>query len=153
MKIPIAPNGENCCGNRGQRLPRITAPARAEHRPNPETSGAAALGLSQSERDEMTSLTHARAHHDAKPGSNLGSNVGNSDSHAPLSNPEVSVDGLHRIKTMAESNPVFAKALRNTTTTEAAAQLAQAHGIVVSPEALWRQRGTLTEAGLPTWRG
>ncbi len=101
----------------------------------------------------MTSLTHARAHHDAKPGSNLSSNVGNSDYHAPLSDPEASVDGLHRIKTMAESNPVFAKALRNTTTTEAAAQLAQAHGIVVSPEALWRQRGTLTEAGLPTWRG
>jgi len=75
------------------------------------------------------------------------------DYPAPLSVPEASVDGLHRIKTMAESNPVFAKALRNTTTTEAAAQLAQAHGIVVSPEALWRQRGTLTEAGLPTWRG
>ena len=71
----------------------------------------------------------------------------------PLSDPEASVDGLHRIKTMAESNPVFAKALRSTSTTEAAAQLAQAHGIVVSPEALWRHRGTLTEAGLPTWRG
>lgn len=153
MKIPIAPDGENCCGNRGPWLPRITAPARAEHRPNLETSGVAALGLSQSERDEMTSLTHVHANHDAKPGSQSGSHAGSVDGHAPLSNPEASVDGLHRIKTMAESNPVFAKALRNTTTTEAAAQLAQAHGIVVSPEALWRQRGTLTEAGLPTWRG
>lgn len=73
--------------------------------------------------------------------------------HAPQSDSQASVDGLHRVKIMAESNPVFAKALRGTETTEAAAQLAQAHGIVVSPEALWRQRGTLTAAGLPTWRG
>ena len=81
----------------------------------------------------MTSFTHAH--------------------HAPLSDPEASVDGLHRIKTMAESNPAFARALRGTSSTEAAAQLAQTHGIFVSPEALWRHRGTLTEAGLPTWRG
>lgn len=97
----------------------------------------------------MTSLIHARANHDVKPGIA----AGNNDCHAPLSDAEASVDGLHRIKTMAESNPSFAKALRSTITTEAAAQLAQAHGIDVSPEALWRQRGTLTEAGLPTWRG
>jgi hypothetical protein len=73
--------------------------------------------------------------------------------HVALSAPEASVDGLHRVKIMAESNPAFATALRSTSTTEAAARLAQAHGIVVSPEALWRHRGTLTEAGLPTWRG
>ncbi len=79
--------------------------------------------------------------------------AGNIECHAPLSDSQASVDGLHRVRIMAESNPVFAKALRSTSTTEAAARLAQAHGIVVSPEALWRHRGTLTEAGMPTWRG
>ncbi|MCX5953506.1 MAG: hypothetical protein NTZ40_08450 [Cyanobacteria bacterium] len=82
-----------------------------------------------------------------------GSQAGTTECHVALSDSEDSVDGLHRVKIMAESNPVFAMALRSTDTTEAAAQLAQAHGIVVSPEALWRHRGTLTEAGLPTWRG
>ena len=77
----------------------------------------------------------------------------NSYGPTSLSDQEASVDGLHRVKFMAESNPIFAKALRNTSTTEAAARLALAHGIAVSPEALWRHRGTLTEAGLPTWRG
>jgi hypothetical protein len=101
----------------------------------------------------------------SKAGSHAGSNTG---SHAlanhggnlaapgclvPLSDQEASVDGLHRVKIMAQSNPVFARALRSTGTTEAAARLARIHGIVVSPEALWRHRGTLTEAGLPTWRG
>jgi len=80
-------------------------------------------------------------------------NTGVTECHFPLSPPEASVDGLHSVKIMAESNPAFATALRSTSTTEAAAQLAQAHGILVSPEALWRQRGTLTEAGMPTWRG
>lgn len=27
------------------------------------------------------------------------------------------------------------------------------HGITVTPEALWRHRGTLLRGGLPTWRG
>ncbi len=85
----------------------------------------------------MASLTHA----------------GTTQCPVPLSDQEASVDGLHRIKMMAESNPVFARALRSTSSTEDAVQLAQAHGIVVSPEALWRQRGTLTEVGMPTWRG
>ena len=123
----------------------MTAPAWAEHRPQPETSAESALGLSQSERDEMTSFTPARATADT--------NQGTKACTTPMSDPEASVDGLHRIKIMAESNPSFARALRSTCSTEAAAQLAQTHGIVVSPEALWRHRGTLTEAGLPTWRG
>jgi len=110
----------------------------------------------------MTSFTPARATAVGAPsGVDAPSGVGapsgtlacTTDYPAPLSDPAASVDGLHRIKTMAESNPAFARALRSTSTTEAAAQLAQAHGIVVSPEALWRHRGTLTEAGLPTWRG
>jgi hypothetical protein len=90
---------------------------------------------------------------DTATGTNVCSYVGFTECHIPLSTPEASVDGLHRVKIMAESNPAFATALRSTSTTEAAALLAQAHGIVVSPEALWRQRGTLTEAGMPTWRG
>lgn len=93
--------------------------------------------------------THARANHSG----NHGGNVGAPECLVPLSDTEASVDGLHRVKIMAQSNPVFARALRSTSTTEAAAQLARIHGIVVSPEALWRHRGTLTEAGLPTWRG
>ena len=31
--------------------------------------------------------------------------------------------------------------------------LAAEHGVEVSPEALWRHRGTLVSGGLPTWRG
>ena len=38
-------------------------------------------------------------------------------------------------------------------TVEAAAKLAAEHGVEVSPEALWRHRGTLVSGGLPTWRG
>lgn len=64
-----------------------------------------------------------------------------------------SADALHRIKIMVQTDPAFARALRNTTSTEDAARLAQSHGMIVSPEALWRHRGILTEAGLPTWRG
>jgi predicted ribosomally synthesized peptide with nif11-like leader len=39
-----------------------------------------------------------------------------------------------------------------TASTEAAAQLAAEHGVQESPEALWRQSGTLASGGLPTWR-
>jgi len=52
----------------------------------------------------MTSLIHARANHDVKPGIKPGIAAGNNDCHAPLSDAEASVDGLHRIKTMA--NPI-----------------------------------------------
>jgi hypothetical protein len=38
-------------------------------------------------------------------------------------------------------------------TTEQAAHLAWEHGIAVTPEALWRNRGTLESGGMPTWRG
>jgi hypothetical protein len=40
-----------------------------------------------------------------------------------------------------------------TASTEAAAQLVAEHGVQVSPEPLWRHRGTLASGGLPTWRG
>jgi hypothetical protein len=60
---------------------------------------------------------------------------------------------LHQLKVLLQSDPAFAQALRATTSTEAAAQLASEHDVLVSPEALWRHRGTLVCGGLPTWRG
>jgi hypothetical protein len=60
---------------------------------------------------------------------------------------------LHQLKELLQHNPAFAQALRTTGSTEAAARLAAEHGVQVSPEALWRHRGTLISDGLPTWRG
>jgi hypothetical protein len=62
-------------------------------------------------------------------------------------------DELHHLKELLRKDPVFAEALRCTDTTEEAAQLACDHGIEVTPEALWRNRGTLESGGQPTWRG
>jgi cystathionine beta-lyase family protein involved in aluminum resistance len=64
-----------------------------------------------------------------------------------------SAAALHQLKEMLQADTVFAQALRATESTEAAAQLAAEHGVSVSPEALWRHRGTLASGGLPTWRG
>jgi hypothetical protein len=64
-----------------------------------------------------------------------------------------SADALHQLKVLAHDDPAFASALRHTASTQEAARLAQRHGIEVSPEALWRNRGMLTSAGEPTWRG
>ena len=60
---------------------------------------------------------------------------------------------LHQQKELAKRDPSFAQALRTTASTEDAARLAAQHGVQVSPEALWRNRGTLVNGGLPTWRG
>lgn len=60
---------------------------------------------------------------------------------------------LHQLKELLQGDPAFAKGLRATASTEAAARLAAEHGVQVSPEALWRHRGTLVSGGLPTWRG
>jgi hypothetical protein len=54
---------------------------------------------------------------------------------------------------LLREDPVFAEALRCTDTTEEAAQLACHHGVAVTQEALWRNRGTLVRGGRPTWRG
>lgn len=62
-------------------------------------------------------------------------------------------DELHHLKEMLRHDAAFAEALRCTDTTEEAAQLAWEHGISVSQEALWRNRGTLESGGRPTWRG
>ncbi len=60
---------------------------------------------------------------------------------------------MHQLKELLQRDPAFAQALRATESTEAAARLAAEQGIAVSPEALWRHRGTLVSGGLPTWRG
>ena len=64
-----------------------------------------------------------------------------------------SAAALHQLKELLQSDSAFAQALRATASTEAATQLASEHGVQVSPEALWRHRGTLIRGGLPTWRG
>ena len=61
--------------------------------------------------------------------------------------------GLTELKQLVQQDPVFAEALRATNTTEDAARLAGMHGIVLTPETLWRNRGTLVSGGLPTWPG
>ena len=64
-----------------------------------------------------------------------------------------SAAALHQLKELLQGDAAFAQALRTTASTEAAAKLAAEHGVVVTPEALWRHRGTLVSGGLPTWRG
>lgn len=63
-----------------------------------------------------------------------------------------SATALHQLKELLERDAAFAQALGATASTEAGAKLAAEHGIVVTPEALWRHRGTLVSGGLPTWR-
>lgn len=62
-------------------------------------------------------------------------------------------DALHQFKELLQRDLTLANALLATDTTEEAAHLALEHGIAVTPEAIWRQRGTLLEGGIPTWRG
>jgi hypothetical protein len=40
-----------------------------------------------------------------------------------------------------------------TQSTQEAVKLAAANHISVTPEALWRHRGTFVAGGMPTWRG
>lgn len=60
---------------------------------------------------------------------------------------------VHQLKELAQRDPSFAAALLATKSTQETVELAQAKGITVTPEALWRNRGTLMSGGLPTWRG
>jgi hypothetical protein len=74
--------------------------------------------------------------------------------HPPNSPPAVSAtDELSHLRQLLRDDPAFAEALRSTETTEAAARVVCEHGIDVTPEALWRNRGTLESDGRPTWRG
>jgi hypothetical protein len=72
---------------------------------------------------------------------------------ATLESQAASSEALHELKSLAEIDRAFARALSHTASTEDAAKLALRYGIEVSPEALWRNRGMLTSGGLPTWRG
>jgi hypothetical protein len=69
---------------------------------------------------------------------------------APEASAHTSLDDLHALQKLASHDPVFAQALKSTGSTHAAAALAARHGLRVSAEALWRNRG---RHGLPTWRG
>ena len=60
---------------------------------------------------------------------------------------------LHQLMDLLLNDVNFAQALRSTESTEAAARLAAERGVVITPEALWRNRGTLVSGGFPTWRG
>ena len=62
-------------------------------------------------------------------------------------------EALHRVVDLARSDPAFAAAFRASESPQKASELAHRYGIEVSPAALWRKRGTLTDGGLPTWRG
>jgi hypothetical protein len=64
-----------------------------------------------------------------------------------------SLSALQQLKELLQSDPVFAQALCAAASTEDAARLAADRGVPVTPEALWRHRGTLISGGLPTWRG
>lgn len=74
----------------------------------------------------------------------------------PVPNPEgdaMASDVLHQLKQLIRNDPAFAEALRHIETTEQAAELIHQHGLELTPEALWRHRGTLVAGGRPTWRG
>jgi len=73
------------------------------------------------------------------------SEVPNAEIHA--------VEPLQKLKDLLLSDPSFAEAFRSTDSTETASKLAAEQGVVVTPEALWRNRGTLVSGGFPTWRG
>jgi hypothetical protein len=64
-----------------------------------------------------------------------------------------STAALYQLKELLQRDPVFAQGLRTTASTEAGSRLAAEHGVLLTPEALWRHRGTLVSGGLPTWRG
>lgn len=56
---------------------------------------------------------------------------------------------LHELQDLISTNEGFARRMRRTGSTVDAAKLAAEHGVHVTPEALWRNRG---RHGLPAWR-
>lgn len=79
--------------------------------------------------------------------------VSSSNPHANSHRPVDQARSLQEIKTLARRDEAFAHALMASATTQEAAHVARRRGIPVSPEALWRHRGTLLAGGQPTWRG
>ena len=57
------------------------------------------------------------------------------------------------LKELLRRDHLFAQKLISAASTEVAAKLISEHGLTVTPEALWRHRGTLLSSGMPTWRG
>jgi hypothetical protein len=72
---------------------------------------------------------------------------------SPSRDAERAADALHQLKHLIHSDPSFAEALRRIETTDQAAKLIHQHGLEITPEVLWRHRGTLVDGGRPTWRG
>jgi hypothetical protein len=70
-----------------------------------------------------------------------------------LAAPVSGAESIHRLRHRLREDPRFAEALHHTASTMDAAQLCQAAGLTVTPEQIWRQRGTLFADGQPTWRG
>ncbi len=62
-------------------------------------------------------------------------------------------ESLVALKALLKKDQSFAAQMGLTPTSSSPAQLASQHGIQVSPEALWRNRGVLISDGHPTWRG
>lgn len=60
-----------------------------------------------------------------------------------------SLQELHELQNLILRNEDFAIVMRRSGSTEEAARLAADHGINVTPQSLWRNRG---KNGLPTWR-
>jgi len=60
------------------------------------------------------------------------------------------MDALHALQHLASEDHQFAESMKGSGSTQEAARLAAEHGIAVSAEALWRNRG---RHGLPAWRG
>jgi hypothetical protein len=64
----------------------------------------------------------------------------------------MAADVLHELKQLVRHDPQCAAALGSADSTEQAAELVRCHGLKVTPEALWRQRGMFVEGGRPSWR-
>lgn len=62
-------------------------------------------------------------------------------------------DVLRQLKQLLANDQELAESLRLIETTDQAAVLINQHGLKLTPEALWRHRGTLMQGGRPTWRG
>jgi hypothetical protein len=75
------------------------------------------------------------------------------DPSSPSHSADSASDVMHQLKQLIHNDPIFAEALCHLETTEQASELIHQHGLDVTPEALWRHRGTLVEGGRPTWRG
>ena len=70
----------------------------------------------------------------------------NGTSQVPLNG----IEELHALQRLISEDCRFAEAMRMSGSTKEAVQLAAKRGILVSPDALWRNRG---RHGLPSWRG